>query len=79
MCVPSVAYEIESNWIEPSAAFFLVWITLPFSSNSKVKAFASRVLPSKRFVKRNCACVAAGVKVLLNSVSDGRVFVALRT
>ena len=44
-------------------------MTLPFSSNSKVKASASSGFPSNFLVKLNCAVVAPGVKVLLNSVS----------
>ena len=62
----------------PSALFFFVWITWPFSSNSKVKASASSVFPSNFLVKLNCAVVAPGVKVLLNSVSVGRALVAVR-
>ena len=53
-------------------------MAVPFSSNSKVKASASSVFPSNFLVKLNWALVAAGVKVLLNSVSVGRALVAVR-
>ena len=48
-----VLKDEKGNVIEPSAAFFLVWITLPFSSNSNVKASLVSSFPSNFLVNLN--------------------------